>query len=672
MAATGATDTFDDASATFGGGATIEPIRFDASDLDPSASPRIDLDAFVNARWRAANPVPPDRSCWDSFALLAERALQAQAAIAAQASGIEAPVGSVQRIVGDFWASGMADSDREGAELLQAELARIDALESSAAIAAYIVARHARGCALLFRFDVEPDFDDPERMIAYVGQAGLGLPDRDAYFDTTPHGFAVRQAYQAHIAALLELSGMAAGRAVLCAGDVIDFETELARSSLSRRALARDVGARFRPIDVDAADREGVAFSWSALFDAMGVARPARFSLAMPTFHAKAADMLLTASPAIWRAYLRYHVVDDAAQYLGGVFAHQHHRFHADALRGRSAQQARWKQVLGAIDEHVGEAMGELYVARSFSNDAKRQMLQLVEHLRGALAARLENLEWMSVETRRHALDKLAALNVKVAYPDRWRSWAGLATTPRSLYANVLAARAFNQRWRTSQIGTRTDRGRWPMPPQTVNAGYDPQRNDIVFPAAILAPPFFDPRADPALNYGGIGAVIAHEMIHGYDDQGSRFDAHGRFRDWWLPGDRERFDRLTARLANRFDHVETHDGRLDSQLTLGENIADFGGLAVAFDALEKALECGSDPMIDGYTQRQRFFLNWAVIWRQSLTSEEATLRLATDTHAPARIRANAAPSNLPAYAQAFGCAAHDPMQSAPEDRIPIW
>ncbi|HKE46535.1 MAG TPA: M13 family metallopeptidase, partial [Rhodanobacteraceae bacterium] len=463
------------------------------------------------------------------------------------------------------------------------------------------------------------------------------------------------------------LSGQPAARAAIAAGDVLDLESELAEASTPRRTLARDIGARFRPVGVEEADRESPSFSWAAFFAALGVARPERFSLAMPAFHARVAELLQTTTPSVWRAYLRFHTVDGAAPYLGGAYARQHHRFHDAVLRGRLAPLPRWKRVLRAIDTHAGEAMGELYVAANFPADAKRRIVDLVEHLRRALAVRLERLDWMSDATREHALRKLAALGVKVGYPDRWRDSSGLVTSPASLYANILAARAFDRRRRVAQLGQPVDRALWPIPPQTVNAGYDPQRNEIVFPAAILAPPFFDAAADAALNYGGIGAVIAHEMTHGFDDQGSRFDADGRFRSWWLAEDRLRFEALAERLVERFDGSD-----VDGRLTLGENIADVGGLAIAFDALRDAIAGRDDPMIDGCSQTQRFFLNWAVIWRQNLTPEEARLRRSTDVHAPARIRANAAPAELGGYAEAFDCRSGDAMARSADARIRIW
>jgi len=648
----------------------IEPVRFDARDIDPCASPRVDLDAFVNARWRSANPIPADRTAWDCFAILAERALRIQAGIAAEAAATDRPASSAERIVGDFWATAMLEDTSDASiELLRTELTRIANLETSADICAYLCERHARGDGLVFRFDVEPDFENPQRAIAYISQGGLGLPDRDHYFDASKDGATKRDAYVAHIAAMLQLGDASHADAV----QVLEFETRLAQASLSRETIARDVGTRFRPIDPDMADRSSRNFSWRRFWSAQGVSPP-RFSLAMPDFHATVDALLETAPLAIWRAYLAFHTIDDAAPFLDDTFAARHHAFHGRALRGRQAMKPRWKRALDAIDAEIGQAMGQLYVARAFTAESKRRVQRLVDRLRAAFKRRLERLEWMSAEGKRAALVKLTALRTKIGFPDRWRDWSDLATSRESLYANVLAARAHEHRWRLAKLARAVDRDEWPMAPQTVNAGYDPQRNEIVFPAVILQPPFFDPAADAALNFGGIGAVIAHEITHAFDDQGSRFDAQGRFENWWTPSDRERFDALAARLAAQFDAMRVGSDAINGRLTLGENIADFGGLAVACEALKDELAATerADPVIDGYTQLQRFFLNWAVIWRQKLTPDEAKLRLKTDPHAPARARANSAPANLGAFAEAFACKPNDPMLQSAKVRLQIW
>ncbi len=635
-------------------GAPIEPVRFDAHDLDPSIDPRADLDAFVNARWRANHPLPPDRSSWDCFTILHERSLQIQADIALDAAAARER-SDAERVIGDLWASGMRAADGSSAQRLRDELRRIDALETPAAIAAYLCERHARGWPLLFAFEVEAAFDDPRTHIACISQAGLGLPDRSHYLE--PGTAPLREAYAAHIAALLQWKDVAAAHAQELAASIVALETRLAAASTPRPTLARDVAQRQPSIALAAADRRRGTFSWGAFFAQQGIAPPLRFSLAMPAFHAEWAAMLDQIAAGTWRAYLSFHTIAGLAAAIGGQLAQLQHRFYGEILRGQQQPKPRWKQVLETINDHAGAALGELYVARTFSPAAGQRADALAERLRSSLRTRIGALDWMSDATKARALHKLDALRVKIGHPLRWRDWSALRTTDDDWLGNLLALRAFDHRWMLAKLGRPVDADEWSMTPQTVNAGYDPQRNEVVFPAAILQPPFFDADADDALNYGGIGAVIAHEMTHAFDDQGSRFGADGRLQNWWSEHDRERFDAAAQQLVDLFDAMATARAseHVDGRLTLGENIADFGGLAIACDALRVAFADGGkdDPMLDGYDQRQRFFIAWATIWRQNLTPAEARTRLRVDPHAPAALRANAAPSAMAEFAEAF-------------------
>ena len=651
-------------------GAPIEPVRFDARDLDPSISPLDDLDAFVNARWRANHPLPPDRSSWNCFTVLHERSLQIQAEIALAAMAASER-SEAERVVGDLWASGMRATDESSAQRLHGELCRIDSLETPASIAAYLCERHARGWPLLFAFEVDAAFDDPRSHIACISQAGLGLPDRSHYLDTETA--ALRDAYAVHIAALLRWKGVAPARSHEQAVSIIAFETRLAAVSTPRQTLARDVAQRQPSIALAAADRRHGTFSWSAFFAAQGIAPPVRFSLAMPAFHAEWAAMLGEVAPEIWRAYFSFHTIGSLAAALGGELGQLQHRFHGEILRGQQQPKPRWKQVLETIDAHAGEALGQLYAARTFSQTARQRADDLAARLRRSLRQRIGALDWMSEATKTRALHKLDALRVKIGHPLQWRDWSELHTTPADWLGNLLALRAFSHRWMLAKLGRLVDADEWSMTPQTVNAGYDPQRNEVVFPAAILQPPFFDASADDALNYGGIGAVIAHEMTHAFDDQGSRFGADGRFENWWSERDRVRFDAAAQQLVELFDAATTIGGEpVNGRLTLGENIADFGGLAIACDALNVALaeQKNKDPMLDGYDQRQRFFLAWATIWRQNLTPAEARTRLRVDPHAPATLRANAAPSNMSEFLAAFSSERH--LQMRPPGGVRIW
>ena len=651
----------------------LPPVnRFQASDLDTSVNACQDFNAYANGKWLASNDIPGDRTSWGSFEMLTERTLEVQRQLAEQAAADEDATG-VEKIVGDFWATGMdrAAIDAQGIAPIQDVIDAIEALDSHQAVADYLRASAADGRNVLFGFGASPDFKDSAVNIAYASQGGLGLPDKTYYFEDN-HADKLA-AYEQHVARMLELSGVEAAEAAARAADVVAFETRLADKSRSRVELARDAELFYNPVSLEEADALTPNFPWTAFFESQGVAAPDMFSLAMPEFHAEVDAMLADVPVETWKAYLRFHSVDDASPYLSSDFVQANYEFYGRTLRGQQELEEEWKRVLGTINSQVGEALGQLYVDVAFPAESKQRMEELVDNLSEALKVRIENLDWMGDETKARAMEKWATFDPKIGYPDTWRDWSGLETSRDSYIGNVLAANAFNYRWNLDKIGEPVDPDEWFMPPQMVNAYYNPQRNEIVFPAAILQPPFFDPEADDALNYGGIGAVIGHEMIHGYDDQGSRFDPQGNFENWWTEEDAAGFGQLTGQLIEQFNAYEAAPGQfVDGKLTLGENIADLGGLAVAYDALQRAREGEEDPMIDGLTQDQRFFLNWATVWRRNFTDEELNVRLATDSHAPASFRAAGAPSNLPAFAEAFDCKPGDAMLRDGDDRIDIW
>ncbi|MCD9031520.1 peptidase [Luteimonas sp. Y-2-2-4F] len=651
----------------------LPPVnRFQLADLDESAGACRDLNAYANGKWLAANPIPGDRTSWGSFEMLAERSLAAQRQLAEQAAA-DAGAAGVEKIVGDFWATGMDEAaiERQGIEPLRDRLAAIDALTDAASIAEHLRATAARGENVLFGFGANADYRDSDVNIAYALQGGLGLPDSTYYSDEAHRDKLA--AYRQHVARVLELSGVPAEAAATQAEAVVAFETRLAGKSRSREELSRDASLMYNPVSLADADALTPNFPWTRFFESQGVRAPETFSLAIPAFHQEVSAMLADVPADDWKAYLRFHTVDSASPYLSDAFVQANYAFYGKTLRGQQEIEPRWKRTLGTLNGGVGETLGQLYVEAAFPAESKARMEELVGNLRDALKLRLEKLEWMGEETKRKAMAKWETFTPKIGYPDKWRDWSGLSTGRDSYIANVLAANEFNYRYDLAKIGQPVDRDEWFMSPQTVNAYYNPQANEIVFPAGILQPPFFDPDGDDALNYGGIGAVIGHEMIHGYDDQGSRFGPTGNFENWWTESDATGFKRLTDRLVAQFDGYEAAPGlKVNGNLTLGENIADLGGLAVAHDALQRAREGQADPQVDGLTQDQRFFLNWATVWRRNFTPEELKVRLATDPHAPANFRAIGAPSNLPAYAAAFSCEAGSPMVRAGEERIVIW
>ncbi len=647
-------------------------IHFSIDDLDNSKSACQDFGGYVNGKWIAANPIPADRSSWGPGAALAERSLAVQHQLAEQAAADPKATG-VEKIVGDFWATGMDKDkiDAQGIAPLDDRLAEIDKLSDPASIADYLRTTNARGEGFLFGFGPEADFKDSSMNIAYAVQAGLGLPDKGYYFDKDKADKLA--AYQAHVAKVLELSGVAADAAAQQAKAVVGFETRLAKVSKSSEEMSRDVSLYYQPISPADADKLTPNFPWTRFFESQGIATPKMFSLAMPEFHQEVSRMIADEPVATWKAYLRFHTVDGASPYLSEPFVQEHYAFNNRTMAGQKEQKARWKRVLGAIEDNAGEAMGQLYVKVAFPPESKAKMETLVKNLGTALKARIEHLAWMSDDTKKKALEKWATFEPRVGYPDKWRDWSGLKTSRDSYIGNALAATEFNYKWELGKIGKPVDKTEWGMTPQTVNAYYNPLANQITFPAAILQPPFFDPDADAAMNYGSIGAVIGHEMTHGYDDQGSRFGPKGNFENWWTPADAKGFAARTDKLVKQFDDYEALPGlHVNGKLTLGENIADLGGLATAYDAMQIATAGKPDPMTDGLSRDQRFFLNFGTSWRGANTPDSLKVQLASDPHAPRQFRAIGAPANLPAFAAAFQCKAGDPMARSGDQQVVIW
>jgi putative endopeptidase len=650
---------------------------FDVSELDPSVSACQDFNAYANGKWVAANPIPADRTRWGAFDELGEKSLDAQHALveAADKGAAKARAGSVQRKIGWLYRSGMdsAAIERAGYDPIKPELAKIAALKDTQDIVAWLGHAFANGDGQGFRFGSGSDYTDARKQIAFAGQGGLSLPTPDYY--TKDEYKDLRAKYLVHIAKLFELTGTPAAEAQAKADGVLAFETRLAKASLSRVEL-RDPKNRYHYMTAEEANRITPHFDWAAFFKALDVPAADGFSLSQPKFFAEVDAMLADRPVAQWRDYLAFHAIDDASGALSTPFQDESFAFYGKTLNGQPEQQARWKRVLGAVNGSMGEGLGQLYVKEYFPPEAKARAQQLVDNVRNALKARIEHLDWMSDETKAKALEKWSTFLPKIGYPDKWRSWDGLEIKPDAWYANLHAASVFNNRYDLDKIGKPTDRYEWSMTPQTVNAYYSSSTNTINFPAAILQPPFFYANGDDAINYGGIGAVIGHEAGHGFDDSGSQFDGAGNNANWWTPEDRARFDERTARLGAQFDAyapiASMPDKHVNGKLTMGENIGDLGGLNFAYDAMKAATAGTPDPMIDGLSRDQRFFLNWARVWRGNIRDEAQLVRLNSDSHSPAQFRAIGAPSNMPAFAAAFQCKAGDPMVRPEDKRVIIW
>jgi putative endopeptidase len=663
--------------ALLSGAAGAASSHFDVTELDSKTSPCADLNAFVNAKWVATHPIPGDRTRWGSFDMLREDSLNVQRKIVENAASNagKAKPDSIEQKIGYLYASGMDEAaiDKAGYDPIRPQLARIDHLKNGADVVAYITDSYAHGQPMLLRFSGSPDFHDSMKQIAYAGQGGLGLPTADYY--TKPDFQKIRDAYLVHIAKLLELTGTSTADAQLQAKTVLAFETRLAAASLLPVELRKPEN-RYHYVSIADADKVTPHFEWAAFFRAQYANVGDGFSLSHPKFFA-AVDAMLADTPVDqWKAYLRYHAIDNASDYLSKPFVQESFAFHKRALNGQKENEARWKIALATVEDGMGMALGQLYVADNFSPIAKQRAQELVANLRAAYKTRIEHLEWMSDATKQKALEKWSTFDPKIGYPDKWRDWSGLTIVPGHYYANVRAADKFDYDYEVAKIGKPVDRKEWGMTPQTVNAYYNGQKNEIVFPAAILQPPFFDANADDGLNYGGIGAVIGHEMGHGYDDQGSKFDAQGNNVNWWTDADRKAFEARTAKLGAQFDAYEPLPGKhVNGALTMGENIGDLGGINASYTALQMALSKNPDEAkakVDGYGEDQRFFLNWARVWRGNILPEAQLTLLNTDPHAPAQFRAIGAPSNMPEFALAFQCKAGDAMVRGDDARVRIW
>lgn len=650
-------------------------------DVDKNQSACNDFNAWANNNWVKANPIPSDKSRWGGFDQLAEKSQNAQRSIveAAAKNADSAKPGTIEQKIGWIYRAAMDEAviERAGFSPIKQDLAAIGALKTSADVVAWLQHAHARGEARAFGFGVSADYKNAKRQIAFARQGGLGLPGPEYY--SKDEYAKLRDAYVAHIASNFELTGTPADEAKARAALVMALESKLAAASLLRVELRKPEN-QYNFVSIEQANKITPHWDWANYFKIMkvdaGVASTGGFSLAQPKFFSAFDTLLADAPVAQWQAYFAFHTIDSAAPALSKAFQDQNFAFYGKAVNGTPEQEVRWKRALGAVNANMGQALGQLYVKEYFPPEAKARAQELVDKVRNALKARIEALDWMSPETKTKAIAKWATFLPKIAYPDSWRDWSGLKITADSHFANVRAARAFNQGFNLAKIGTETDRYEWNMTPQTVNAYYSPSTNTINFPAAILQPPFFYAKGDDAINFGGIGAVIGHEAGHGFDDQGSQFDGEGNNVNWWTAEDRKRFDERANKLVAQADEyvpmAQFPDKHANGRLTLGENIGDLGGLNMAYDAMIKATVGTPDPLLDGLSRDQRFFMNWAKVWASSIRPENQLVRLNTDPHAPTGFRTNAAPSNMPAFAKAFGCKAGDAMVRQEDKRVVIW
>jgi len=650
------------------------PPRFSAAYIDRSVDPRADFARYAFGAWQKANPVPPDKARWGSFNELEQYNLLALQGILEGAAARAAKPGSVEQKVGDFFKSAMdtAAVGAAGLKPVEADLARVAAIASTPELARSLATLHDRGIDGFFRVFVRADQKNSEINALYAYQGGMSLPSKAYYFDEPFEKF--RAAFVEHVAKMLALAGDSPESAAAGARTVFEVEKALAADAKAPAEL-RDALANYNKMPTAGLAGKLPVFPLARYLADRGIAGPAAdyIVVGQPRFFEGLQRQLSERPLADWKVYLRYHVLRAAAPYLAAPFEAEHFRFYGTVLRGTPEMEPRWQRAARTIDGTIGEALGQLYVERYYPPEAKARMDEMIRNITAVMRDRLQKLEWMTELTRRKALAKFDRFVAKIGYPAKWRDYSSVAIRPDAFLANVRAATEFEVKRRLSQLGQPVDKAEWRMTPPTVNAYFDPTANNINFPAGILQPPFFDFSLDDAVNYGGIGAVIGHEITHGFDDQGRHYDADGNLADWWTPEDAAQFQARAKKVVEQFSGYEPLPGvKVNGELTLGENIADLGGASLAFEALQRSLAGKEKKLIDGLRPEQRFFLSWAQVWRTNIRENELRQRIAVDPHSPGMIRAIGPLVNLQPFYDAFGIKEGDPMWRRPEDRAKIW
>ncbi|HOX44750.1 MAG TPA: M13 family metallopeptidase [Myxococcota bacterium] len=660
------------------GQAHVQPpiTGIDLAAIDPGAKPCEDFYAFACGGWIANHEIPPDKARWGMFDQLGERNLGLLRELLEEAAaGKSAPEDVFGQKVGDFYAACMDEAgiERSGLAELQAEWAKLEAVQDPASLAAAVGRIQRSGVGVLFNFGAMQDFEDSRRMIAGVFQGGLSLPDRDYYLKDDPKNAQIRKSYLAYLEAMLGLAGVPQARASEEARAVFELERAMAESHWSRTEM-RDPQKIFHPLDRAGLEGQTPGFDWPSYFQAVGAVPPERFNASTPQALARLAELLGKTPPETWRAYLRWHVLRGLvrSRALPRAFVDRAFAFSSENFTGAKELEPRWKHCADLSDSLLGEAVGQAFVRRHFAGDAKDKALALIRGVQRAQGENLKSLPWMDAATRTKASEKLAAIDNKIGYPDTWRDYSALEITRSSLLRSLLAAMAFETQRDLDKIGKPVDRREWFMSAPTVNAYYSAQLNEMVFPAGILQPMFYTPGANDAVNHGAIGFVMGHELTHGFDDEGRKFDAQGNLAEWWSPSVAQEFEQRAACIERQYgEYVVVDDLRLNGKLTLGENIADLGGLELALAAY-RASRAGlpPEPAVGGYTPEQQFFLAAGQVWCARTRPEEARNRVVTDPHSSPRWRVNGPLSNMPDFAAAFGCQAGDAMVRA--ERCEVW
>ena len=646
----------------------------DIANLDLSVNPGDDFFLYSNGSWIENNPIPDEYSRYGSFNLLRESVadnLKVLLDEAAVSSGSEK--GSALQQIGDFYSSGMdtANIEKAGLSGLQDELDLIDDIKTVEDVQVEIARLHTMSIVPLFIIYAGQDAKNSDLVITQLHQGGLGLADRDYYLEDDDRSKEIRAAYVKHIAKMFVLLGEDAKTSQENAQQIFALEKKLAESSLSRLEN-RDPNKTYNKVDLTQLTEMAPDFNWVSYFSAIGV-EARDINVAQPGFF-KSASALLSSCPAeIWKTYLKWNLINSTAEYLTGDFEKANFDFYGTVLSGSTRMQDRWKRVLGTTNEALGEALGQIFVKKHFPPEAKERMANLVANIKVSINERIINLDWMSEQTKIKAQDKLLAMNLKIGYPDQWMDYSSIDITRESYVINALRSRLFNFNKEMAKINKAVDRGEWHMSPQTVNAYYSPTMNEIVFPAGILQPPFFYLDGDDAVNYGAIGAVIGHEMTHGFDDKGRLFDKEGNLNNWWTEEDSVNFEAKTKVLVEHYNNFTILDSlHVDGNLTLGENIADLGGVTASLQALKRVLNGKEVELINGFTPIQRFFLSYSHVWSQNIRDKEQMRRLKEDVHSPGVARVNGIVSIVAEFYEAFDVNPENKLYLEVENRAKIW
>jgi putative endopeptidase len=648
----------------------------DKANMNLSANPAEDFFEYANGGWMKKNlPIPDEYSIYGAFTQLQEDNYKnLRSLVEAVSKKTNSTKGSIEQLIGDYYAAGMDDAKINGLgfQPIKQYLKDIDNCYDREALMKAIIEMYKMGLGNLFSLYAAQDETNSNMVIANLYQGGLGMGDRDYYLSADKRSEELKEAYVNHIQKMFELIKYESPVARKTAIDIFAFEKKMAQASRTRVDL-RDPQKNYNKMPIDQLIKSSPDFNWRLFFYELGIKKTDEINVGQPEFFENISKMM-NEDIKVFKEYLKWHILNSTSDYLSQEFVDEHFNFYGKVFTGKQKNQERWKRILNQTNGDLGEAVGQIYVKEFFPPEAKQKMLKLVENLRVALGQRISKLDWMSAPTKKEAAAKLAGINVKIGYPDKWIDYSSIDISRESYLQNSINATKFNYNRELAKIGNPPDRQDWGMTPQTVNAYYSPNMNEIVFPAAILQPPFFFLEADDAVNYAAIGTVIGHEMTHGFDDQGRQYDKEGNLKDWWQASDAEKFTKRVSSLVKQYDSfVAIEDQHVNGELTLGENIADVGGLTVSFTAWKNA-NGGKVPTekIDGFLPIERFFLSYAQVWRNNIRDKELLRRLKEDVHSPGRFRVNGALPNIPEFYSTFGIKKGDKLYLPEEERAKIW